>query len=164
MTTRCQTYEGRYGEGVLDDPEDSGSGCTVYCDCEAGKELQAIERPAREISWRCLDCFAEGVQSEGGIEHEQWTAHEVRHFISSPSPGGSVSQLDMAPSGSPGVEQPGEGRVLEDAEMWRALGPARYEVVERGVDYGHRSIAERSEDRADKMVRDRGGRIPGIDR
>lgn len=133
MSARCQTYEGCRGEGVLDDLSDSGSGRTVYCDCDAGKELHAIEQPATG---------------------------------SSPSPGGSVSQLDCAPTGAPGVEQPGEGRGLSGIhDFWKReglIGSREIEAVDDSFNFER--WAEIREERSDKMVRDRGSRIPGVDR
>jgi len=45
---RCMIFEGCCGRGWRWDPEDDGSGRTVYCDCEAGDELAKREREAAE--------------------------------------------------------------------------------------------------------------------
>lgn len=68
-------------------------------------------------AWICTQCSAGSTGSFAEIlrrEHEQWTAHRTMEFyvhdgIDIPSPGEGVPQLDMALTGAPGGEQPGEG-------------------------------------------------------
>lgn len=49
---RCASYEGCGGRGYLDDPQDSGSGRTVYCDCAAGVELGERESRGDDDEFR----------------------------------------------------------------------------------------------------------------
>lgn len=44
---RCRSYEGCHGQGWDWDSSDSGSGRTVYCDCEAGDALKEQDRADR---------------------------------------------------------------------------------------------------------------------